>query len=109
PQSCGCNAPRDFSVLGGASSAPAAPPQAMQAVSPSISIMPSARPDPAADPETQANAEGGLDVETIRRLAAEKAEENAAKDRKVRVVGPKFLPDPSAAIDLQAPVPKQDP
>ncbi|MGB3386490.1 MAG: hypothetical protein WBA88_00760 [Pseudaminobacter sp.] len=28
-------------------------------------------------------------------------------DRKVRVVGPAFLPDPGAAIDLQAPAPRQ--
>ncbi|RUM97979.1 hypothetical protein EET67_10220 [Pseudaminobacter arsenicus] len=28
-------------------------------------------------------------------------------DRKVRVVGPTFLPDPGAAIDLQAPAPRQ--
>jgi len=31
------------------------------------------------------------------------------KDRKVRVVGPKFLPDPSKALDLQAPAPKKVP
>ncbi|MGN6537550.1 MAG: DUF2865 domain-containing protein [Mesorhizobium sp.] len=113
PQSCGCNAPRDFSILGDGSSGdsgtePTSSP-AMQSLSPSVSIMPAARPDPAADPETQANAEGGRDVETIRRLAAEKAAENSPGDRKVRVVGPKFLPDPSAAIDLQAPAPKKGP
>jgi hypothetical protein len=33
----------------------------------------------------------------------------ADKDRKVRVVGPKFLPDPSKAIDLRAPGPKKAP
>jgi hypothetical protein len=33
----------------------------------------------------------------------------ADKDRKVRVVGPTFLPDPSKAIDLQAPAPKKAP
>lgn len=31
------------------------------------------------------------------------------KDRKVRVVGPRFLPDPSKAIDLRAPAPKKAP
>ena len=30
-----------------------------------------------------------------------------AEDKKVRVVGPTFLPDPGAAIDLQAPAPTQ--
>ncbi|THF59937.1 DUF2865 domain-containing protein [Mesorhizobium composti] len=113
PQSCGCNAPRDFSILGGGSSGvsgagPTSSPT-MQSLSPSVSIMPAARPDPAADPETQANAEGGLDIETIRRLAAEKAAENSSGDRKVRVVGPRFLPDPSGAIDLRAPAPKKGP
>lgn len=113
PQSCGCNAPRNFSVLGGGSGAMSTPSPDMQSVSPSVSVMPAARPDPAADPETQANVEGGLDAATIRRLAAEAAASKAAaepdKDRKVRVVGPKFLPDPSAAIDLQAPAQKKAP
>jgi len=112
PQSCGCKAPRNFSVIGGASQArlPAAP--TMRSVSPSVSVMPAAEPDPAADPETQANAEGGLDAAAIRRLAAKptaaaKAED--PEDRKVRVVGPAFLPDPSAAIDLQARGPTKAP
>jgi len=107
PQGCGCKAPRNFSVIGGNPQPghPAVP--RMQSVSPSVSIMPAARPDPAADPETQANAEGGLDAATIRRLAAAKREK--PEDRKVRVVGPKFLPDPSAAIDLQAPAPTKGP
>ncbi|MBN9242722.1 MAG: DUF2865 domain-containing protein [Mesorhizobium sp.] len=112
PQSCGCNAPKSFSVIGGASQtrAPAAP--TMQSVSPSVSVMQPAKPDPAADPETQANAEGGLDAATIRRLAASPAsaaKEEDPQDRKVRVVGPKFLPDPSTAIDLQAPAPTKAP
>lgn len=111
PQSCGCNAPRNFSIVGGGVGVTAAPSQQMQSVSPSVSIMPSARPDPAADPETQANAEGGLDVATIRRMAAEATSKTPepAKDRKVRVVGPRFLPDPSGAIDLQAPALKKGP
>ncbi|WP_311029103.1 DUF2865 domain-containing protein [Mesorhizobium koreense] len=33
----------------------------------------------------------------------------ADKDRKVRVVGPRFLPDPSKALDLRAPAPKKAP
>ncbi|MDN5926909.1 MAG: DUF2865 domain-containing protein [Hyphomicrobiales bacterium] len=33
----------------------------------------------------------------------------ADKDRDVRVVGPRFLPDPSKALDLQAPVQKKAP
>lgn len=113
PQSCGCNAPKGFSIIGGGADVQASTSrQQMQSVSPSVSMIPAAKPDPAADPETQANAEGGLDAAAIRRLAARPdahAKEEEAGDRKVRVVGPRFLPDPSEAIDLQAPAPRKDP
>jgi hypothetical protein len=67
---------------------------------------PAARPDPAADPETLANRDGRLDVATIRRLLASRA--TAAPlpppgERRIRVVGPVFLPDPEGAIDLRDP------
>jgi len=112
PQSCGCKAPKNFSVIGGNWNTPSPASQQMQPVSPSVSVMPATRPDPAADPETQANAEGGLDADAIRRLAAgpqAMGKDEAPEDRKVRVVGPTFLPDPSEAIDLQAPAPKAGP
>jgi hypothetical protein len=71
---------------------------------------PSGRPDPAEDPDTLANREGGLDAESIRRLSrpAHRTPPSTAEDggeRQVRVVGPVFLPDPEEAIDLQAPAP----
>ena len=112
PQSCGCNAPRGFSIVGGVGGLATPSSQQMQSVSPSVSVVPTARPDPAADPETQANAEGGLDAETIRRLAQERSAAQDRKpenDRKVRVVGPTFLPDQSGATGPQAPDPRQDP
>jgi hypothetical protein len=60
----------------------------------------------AAQPREEAAAETG-------NLAAEAAAIGptpaADKDRKVRVVGPRFLPDPSKAIDLRAPARKNAP
>lgn len=40
---------------------------------------------------------------------APQAEARPMDDRKVRVVGPTFLPAPEAAIDLRAPAPRRDP
>lgn len=105
PLSCGCQgteANAGFSVIGGETARDDAPGEAVVPV-------PGARPDPALDPETLANAEGGLDVQTIRRLLRPRpATASAATgERKVRVVGPVFLPDPEAAIDLRAPDRKQ--
>ncbi|RUW42870.1 hypothetical protein EOA36_34975, partial [Mesorhizobium sp. M8A.F.Ca.ET.021.01.1.1] len=76
---------------------------------PSVPV-PASKPDPGADPETLANMQGGLDCEAIKRLSARPVTSPVSalppEQRKVRVVGPTFLPDPSAAIDLQAPAPK---
>ena len=72
--------------------------------------MPASKPDPGIDPETLANRDGGLDRGAIKRLSAKPVTSPVSalppEQRKVRVVGPTFLPDPSAAIDLQAPAPK---
>ena len=69
---------------------------------------PRERPDPALDPETAMNADGGLTAEAVRKLLLSKPAVTAEApddDRKVRVVGPAFLPDPEEAIDLRAPAP----
>jgi hypothetical protein len=103
---CGCRGAMidpSFSVVAGETAEEQAP------VEPVIPA-PSARPDPALDPETLANAEGKLDLATIRRILTPKpvaAPILPRGERKVRVVGPEFLPDPKAAIDLKAPAPKQ--
>ena len=102
PAGCTCgvarnDGPRNFSVIGGNP-----PPPPVQ----SEPVVPYARPDPGADPETMANRDGGLDAEALRRMAvAPKVNKPAAagEERKIRVVGPAFLPDPEAAADLQAP------
>ena len=94
--------PRNFSIVAG--NPPAAEPVQPEPVAP----YPSSRPDPGADPETLANLDGGLDAETLRRMAVTpKANKSkpTGEDRKIRVVGPVFLPDPEAATDPQAPDP----
>jgi hypothetical protein len=101
PQGCGCNADAQatgFSILAG---------ETMQDEAPAEPVIPkpAARPDPGTDPETLANADGGLDTETIRRILKPKrapAPTAAGGERRIRVVGPVFLPDPAAAIDLKA-------
>ncbi|MDX8477891.1 DUF2865 domain-containing protein [Mesorhizobium sp. VK24D] len=109
PPACGCNAQAgSFSIIAGN------PPNPEQSrpdneTTPFLPT-PASKPDPGADPETLANADGGLDREAIKRLTT-KAQESPVsalppEQRKVRVVGPAFLPDPSAAIDLKAPAPK---
>lgn len=109
PPSCGCNAQAgSFSIIGGN------PPNPEQSrpeteAKPFVPV-PAGKPDPGADPETRANAQGGLDREAIKRLTTKTPVSPVSAlppdQRKVRVVGPAFLPDPSAAIDLQAPARK---
>ncbi|MDX8464580.1 DUF2865 domain-containing protein [Mesorhizobium sp. VK23B] len=109
PPQCGCNArAENFSIIAGN------PPNPEQSqpdgeATPFIPA-PAAKPDPGADPETLANAEGGLDRAAIKRLTTKVPVSPVSvlppEQRKVRVVGPAFLPDPSAAIDLKAQAPK---
>lgn len=68
---------------------------------------PTKRPNLFADAETLADEATGLTRKTIMGFVAHESDEMqlSASSRKVRVVGPEFLPDPSTAIDLQAPAP----
>ncbi|GAB4348837.1 MAG: DUF2865 domain-containing protein [Oricola sp.] len=70
---------------------------------------PERKPDDGlADPESQFNAVTGLTRQRIRELtgAVTVGEIRSADSaRKVRVVGPEFLPDPKEAIDLKSPGP----
>ncbi|RWG39294.1 MAG: hypothetical protein EOQ59_12005, partial [Mesorhizobium sp.] len=85
-------------------------PEQPQPDSGATTLVPAAKLDAGADPETLANAAGGLDRAAIKQLTAKVPASPVSalppEQRKVRVVGPAFLPDPSAAIDLQAPAPK---
>lgn len=110
---CGCGSSaageRGFEVIGGAYSSETAVPSVPESSIVAVPL-PGERPDPAEDPETLANRDGGLDIETTRRLATPLKRQAEAihqdhddPDRPVRVVGPVFLPDPEEAIDLRAP------
>jgi hypothetical protein len=109
PPACGCNAQgQNFEIIAGN---PPSPEQSEpDAAATPLIPMPAVKPDPGADPETLANAEGGLDRDAIKRLAKKPAVSPVSalppEQRKVRVVGPAFLPDPAGAIDLQAPARK---
>ena len=106
PQGCGCNPDaqaQGFSILAGETPQDEAPAEP-------VIPTPAARPDPGTDPETLANADGGLDMETVRRILKPKpvaAPIATGAERRIRVVGPVFLPDPAEAIDLQALARKQ--
>lgn len=105
PAACGCEMTasqpqsRGFAVIGGDYAPPPAPEQETAAIP-----QPSSRPDPAEDPETLLSREGGLDADTLKQLATPArvpapttSETGAAmnsENRPVRVVGPRFLPDP---------------
>lgn len=105
PAGCSCNPPRNgqatnYSIIAGN------PPPKVQAAP--VTPHPSTRPDPASDPETQANLDGGLDAEALRRMAVTpkiSAPQQPGEEKRVRVVGPVFLPDPEAAADPQVPAP----
>ncbi|MER9963147.1 DUF2865 domain-containing protein [Mesorhizobium sp. M0045] len=105
PPTCGCNAVQNFQIIAGNPPTPAQSEASME-TTPFVPL-PVAKPDPGADPETLANSQGGLDREAARRLAAKPLPSPTSlpppEQRKVRVVGPTFLPDPAAATDLQAP------
>jgi hypothetical protein len=109
PAGCGCNPTKAYEIMAGRSSSS---PVESDASAPRIP-MPVSRPDPATDPETLANADGGLDAGAITRILAPKPATTASVstaesgERKVRVVGPAFLPDQEAVIDLRAPAPKE--
>jgi hypothetical protein len=106
PPACGCNAARNFEIIAG--NPPGAEQSEADVETTSFFPVPVARPDPGADPETLANVEGGLDREAIKRLAVKPSPTTLPppEQRKVRAVGPAFLPDPAAATDPLAPAPK---
>ena len=108
PKSCGCEASamteRGFTIIGGDHGDAVVVQQKEDAGATTAALpQPTARPDPAEDPETLASRDGGLDAETLKRMATPARRPPPADgERAVRVVGPTFLPDPEAAIDLQA-------
>ncbi|PYE89975.1 DUF2865 domain-containing protein [Phyllobacterium leguminum] len=69
--------------------------------------IPRRRPDPAADPETMLNTEGGLNRDDLIRLTDKDAAMANSAGAKVRVVGPKFFPDQQEAKGLRVPGPNE--
>ncbi|RCS25283.1 DUF2865 domain-containing protein [Phyllobacterium salinisoli] len=71
--------------------------------------VPRMRPDPAADPETMLNTEGGLNRDDLQRLTEKDASVlTSSTGTRIRVVGPTFLPDRKEAKGLRAPGQKKD-
>jgi hypothetical protein len=95
PKSCGCGAV-DYSAIGETPSDEANPSAGQPASSPQPDIMTVGEPPRPAKP-----------VETP--SVPEQATPASDANRNVRVVGPKFFPDPSTAIDLRAPDRKDGP
>ncbi|MDN2581261.1 DUF2865 domain-containing protein [Aquibium sp. ELW1220] len=122
PESCGCGAPKSFSIIAGDHAAPADPASATDPAGepPAETAMvplPRRRPDPATDPESLANRDGGLDRAAILAIveamtpdpaptaSTEERSTASTAERRIRVVGPAFLLDQEAAGGLQAPAP----
>lgn len=110
PRQCGCSAARNFEIIAGEPPAPQHVAEEIKAEEAEALIpVPSPRPDAGADPETLTDAEGGMTADALKGLLAKKPETTAAignaepGERRIRVVGPVFLPDPAGAIDLRAP------
>jgi hypothetical protein len=110
PQSCGCNvpqSPKNYSIIAGN------PPSVGDASSTSeMSMLPVSQPSDSAESLSSFVTPEPPPIAAAARVeAGEKVEITPPTDRaldagrKVRVVGPQFLPDPSAAIDLRAPAP----
>ena len=99
PAGCGCNSlsqPKSFSIIAGN------PPPAEAPAEPIL-------PAPAAESGITAKATGP-DDKILQQTAVAPDTLPApppSGERKVRVVGPEFLPDPAAAIDLRAPALRQ--
>lgn len=105
PTGCTCNAPRNEAT--GNYSIVAGNPPVSDTVPPEpVTPHPTARPDPAADPETLANLDGGLDAEALKRMAVTpKLNNPQGGERRIRVVGPVFLPGPEGEEYPQVQVP----
>lgn len=91
---CGCRMARDFSLIGGTAD-PQKSTDGGQSVSSSILSFANPGDAPAADLRTT-RADDALEKEATE-VPIDEAKRN------VRVVGPRFLPDPEEAIDLRAP------
>jgi len=98
PEACSCGSTKkNFTVIAGSG-------QGLKEIGAEAApvTLPMPRPDPAADPETAANRDGGLNPDVVKRLV-DTGPGSTGADRKVRVVGPAYLPDPPVAEDRRVP------
>ncbi len=94
---CSCGAAKNFTIIAGLPKPE--DPAETQAEAP----LPPVRADQASDIETERDAAGGLDAAAIAALLRPGPADVASAERRIRVVGPEFLPDPEGAIDLRSP------
>lgn len=101
PPGCECRRERNFTILAGEPRRDeAAEAEEEEAESP----LPTWRPDPSTPLETQVNIDGGLTPDAMVRLLRSRPGEDAGEqERRIRVVGPAFLPDQEAELDLTSP------
>jgi hypothetical protein len=107
--SCSCSAkPRGFTVIAGENKEIETKVVGIERTEVAAPVMPlpKPRPDPGTDPETLLNRDGNFGPDEIRKLLSDN-NDPAAAGRKIRVVGPVFLPDPAGAINLRAPAPTE--
>ena len=114
PTTCGCNVPRGFSVIAGASYKPSAPVPVqaadLAATAADVPSMLLAEAAPNAAASALEEVEPGDVPDLFAEQSAVAPDEQTSSvgreepvERRVRVVGPTFLPDPEEAIDLRAP------
>jgi len=118
PPGCTCQAPQQSLPVGDLSaqnmSTPSNPNYTMlgdgsgnKAASDKMSAfigIPRRRPDPAADPETMLNTEGGLNRSDLRKLTEKDSSVvTSSTGARIRVVGPTYLPAPREAKGLRVP------
>jgi hypothetical protein len=97
PAACGCNPHKDFSIIAGRTPEPEEDAAVAGAAAAASTVLAAEKPAAAA-PAAVAAEEASPSHERTASVEAE-----PAPARHVRVVGPKFLPDPEEAIDLRAP------
>jgi hypothetical protein len=101
PEQCGCNPNRNFAIIAGDGRGIQPLPSPQEEVP---TLVPLPRPDPAADPDTLAQRDGGLTAPLLKQILRARPDAGPPDaERRIRVVGPAYLPDPEAAEDQPVP------
>lgn len=108
PLTCGCNPQKGFSVVAGQQPLPDDPAAQTQAAAPAPEITPvSSEGSVVAVPMLPKVEEKHAAVAEPSGEKTSSLDAEPAPKRNVRVVGPKFLPDPDETIDLRSPARRQ--